>query len=364
MKRIIPVTMLLLLTQSASAQRMSDDDNHSKYIKKVVEFKPAPGQFVNVHPQYVAGDTYQTMLDKCTERLADNQGTLVSLGGFGGYITFTFDHSIANIKGQPDVVVQGNAFVDNSEPGIVMVSKDANGNGLPDDPWYELKGSADEDGAALHGYTITYRRPLTETYDTERSSISKDITIEKYIPWTDNQGGSGYMHKNRYHTQVYYPLWVDGDELTFTGTLLPKNAVNTATLPAEDWKLHVFAWGYADNQPYTDEAANSFDFDHAVDSNRQPVSIDFVDFIRVYNAENQDCGWIGETSTEVLNAYDLHLEESIAAIKASAGISGICAEQVRVVGYYTLDGRQPTATPSGLMLVRMSDGTVRKTFIK
>ena len=46
MKRIIPVTMLLLLTQSASAQRMSDDDNHSKYIKKVVEFKkPSKSQF-------------------------------------------------------------------------------------------------------------------------------------------------------------------------------------------------------------------------------------------------------------------------------------------------------------------------------
>ena len=28
-----------------------------------------------------------------------------------------------------------------SEPGIVLVSKDTNGNGLADDEWYELAGS-------------------------------------------------------------------------------------------------------------------------------------------------------------------------------------------------------------------------------
>ena len=31
-----------------------------------------------------------------------------------------------------------------------------------------------------------------------------------------------------------------------------------------------------------------------------------VDFIKVYNAINQQCGWIGETSTEVCGAIDIH----------------------------------------------------------
>ena len=89
-----------------------------------------------------------------------------------------FDHSIANVQGQADVLIQGNAnFEGNSEPGIVMVSKDENGNGLPDDTWYELKGSADADsvGKVIYGYTITYQRPATEDADGKKY----DIEIQK-----------------------------------------------------------------------------------------------------------------------------------------------------------------------------------------
>lgn len=363
-KYLFPMT-LLLLGQPLQAQRMTDGDTHSPSVQKVVEYVPAPGQFVNVHPTYEDGDTYQTMLDKCTARLSSDDATIVSLGGYGGYVTFCFDHSIANIAGKPDVVILGNAYTGNAEPGIVMVSKDENGNGIPDDAWYELKGSADDDGTAVYQYRITYQRPTTETRDTEQSTISRYITIEQYIPWSDNKGGSGYMHKNSYHNQVYFPLWVSDNELTFQGTLLPKNAVNTAAYPAENWLLSEFAWGYADNKGNSDVAANSFDFDNAVDDNRQPVDIDFIDFVRVYNAENQDCGWIGETSTEVNYAYDAHLEESIEAIKKhEAGISTLTADTPAAVVYHTLDGKRLDAPQPGLLLVRMGNGSVKKIFLQ
>lgn len=60
---------------------------------------------------------------------------------FRGYIIVGFDHSIPNSGNQYDFCVQGNAFDGSSEPGIVWVMQDINGNGLPDDEWYELKGS-------------------------------------------------------------------------------------------------------------------------------------------------------------------------------------------------------------------------------
>ena len=40
---------------------------------------------------------------------------------------------------------------------------------------------------------------------------------------------------------------------------------------------------------------------------REPVHLPGVDFIRVYTALNQYCGWIGETSTEIFMARDMHI---------------------------------------------------------
>ncbi|MFV0220190.1 hypothetical protein OBK23_11010 [Empedobacter falsenii] len=38
-----------------------------------------------------------------------------------------------------------------------------------------------------------------------------------------------------------------------------------------------------------------------------PVKLLGIDFIKVYTATNQEAGWLGEISTEVAGAYDLHL---------------------------------------------------------
>lgn len=53
---------------------------------------------------------------------------------------------------------------------------------------------------------------------------------------------------------------------------------------------------------------NGFDIGWAVDpETREPVHLPGVDFIRVYTALNQYCGWIGETSTEIFMARDMHI---------------------------------------------------------
>ena len=117
----------------------------SPYIHKVYEYMPAPGQFVNELPEYEEGDTKNDMRLKAEECIADNEQILVSLGGYGGYIVFGFDHMVENKPGKYDFKIMANAFYaaanpngeasregGSCEPGIVMVSYDANGNGKPD----------------------------------------------------------------------------------------------------------------------------------------------------------------------------------------------------------------------------------------
>ena len=107
MKKILMI-LALMGTLTAEAQRMDDVTEHSKYIKVVDEYVPAPGQYVNLMPTFETGDTPATMAQKCTEMLANNEKGLVSLGGYGGFITFHLDHSIANVEGQADVMILGN----------------------------------------------------------------------------------------------------------------------------------------------------------------------------------------------------------------------------------------------------------------
>jgi len=361
MKKIL-IILTLTCAVTMQAQRMDDVTTHSKYIKAVDEYVPAPGQYVNILPAYEAGDTPAKMAQKCTEMIANNERGLISLGGYGGYVTFHFDHSIANVEGQTDVMILGNSGESNSEPGIIMVSKDVNGNGLPDDPWYELKGSADVDsvGKVVYGYSITYSRPITEKHDDKPSEISKYVTIEKYIPWTDNQGGSGFLYRISdalnplFQGDPYYPMWVTDDQLTFgLQTLLPPNAYNKGSYNSEYWIRNSLAWGYVDNKENGNTAACSFDFDNAVEVvSRTPVKIDFVDFIRVYNGINQQCGWIGETSTEVGGAEDLHLDTSIQRIKdALSGIRNVTRADEGNATCFDLQGRR-TANPSHGFYIR------------
>ena len=353
-KQLILTILAGLSPLLAGAQRMDDVAEHSPYIQAVDEFVPAPGQFINTMPKYEAGDTPETMVRKCTQYLANNERSVVSLGSFGGYITFHFDHSIANIEGQRDFFIMGNAMQSlahpglpggGSEPGIVMVAKDVNHNGLPDDPWYELSGSADTDSTnVVYGYEITYRRQAMQA-----------------VPWTDNRGGSGTVERNTYHQQEYYPEWLP-DELTFRGTLLPQNAV---MFSRSDWFQYFLRDGYADNKPNTDREANSFDIGRAVDADRKPVNLDFVDFVRVYTAMNQMCGWLGETSTEIMGAEDLHLDASLSAIRdVTSGVATAAAGRAATVSYHSLRGEQLTAPRRGLNVVRRADGSTMKLYIK
>lgn len=303
MKRIY--TLLLTLTSVAAFAV-------SPYINKVYEYVPAPGQFINTLPKFEAGDTEADMLNKVSTALVGkgSNGTMICLGAFGGYITVGFDHPIVNLEGVPDFLVYGNSYTGNAEPGVIMVMKDENGNGKPDDTWYEIAGSAYNNASTIVDYEITYYKPSAD-------ADAATTAIDKYIHWRDNQGGEGYIPKNKFHTQPYYPQWIAAESYTLKGTKLPANA----TLDGTTWKLPAFDYGYADNLSNNDENAK-IDIALAVDANGDPANLDQIDFIRIHTAENQVCGCIGETSTEVVGVEDLH-PDIIGAIETTEAISYI-----------------------------------------
>ncbi|MDR2041318.1 MAG: cell surface protein [Tannerella sp.] len=291
---------------------------YSRYITQVYEYRPAPGQFVNTMPQYEVGDTEESMCQKAQACISDTVDVMISLGGFGGYVTFGFDHTVVNVPGKKDFKIIGNAFYaaanpnpnvpedgGSSEPGIVMVSLDRNGNGIPDDEWYELAGSEYDKPETGHGYEITYYRPAPDKTPTpEPDSPFTDTT---YVHWEDNRGERGYIVRNTYHRQEYYPRWMEPDRLTFSGTRLANNYVDESG-NGSYYVQYAYDWGYADCHPNEREDKISFDIGWAVDREGNSVQLPGADFIRVYTGVNQQCGWLGETSTELSRAEDLHVE--------------------------------------------------------
>ena len=252
-------------------------DNQSPYIYKVYEYRPGMGQFVNLLPKYEEGDDEQQMCRKCEKLIARNAGGLVSLGGWGGYITFGFDHPVENLDGR-DLQILGNAYYmtgtttfGSSEPGIVMVSRDENGNGKPDDTWYELRGSLYDDPQTRHQVSKTYTR-------------------------------EGDTLHNEFHQQPYYPQWLTEQQYTLTGSMLPPQSVTINGQVVQ----RILPFGYADNKPNQDTEGTSLDLSWAIDANGNPVCLPTIDFVRVYTAVDEVNYPTGEISTEITGAIDLH----------------------------------------------------------
>ena len=284
------VTSKTIKTKVNVTQELS---TYSKYISQVFDFLPSVGQFTNKLPLFEAGNTQAEMTTKAGKELIGKETGMISLGGYGGYVVFGFDHTIMNQPNKRDFKVLGNGFAGSSEPGIVMVAYDKNKNGKPDDDeWYEIAGSEYTNPNTIKNYSISYQKPTEED----------KIPNPEYVKWTDNQGNSGYKTKNSYHKQSYYPLWFGSDQLKFSGTLLASNYTEKNGI----WTGKQLAYGYVDNAPNNSEDSN-IDIDWAVDKNGNPVKLLGIDFIKVYTATNQEAGWLGEISTEVAGAYDLHL---------------------------------------------------------
>ena len=275
----------------------------AQYISQVVEYYPAPGQYINSSPWGDAGSA--------TSIIGGVNGTLC-LGAFGGTVVFGFENPVENHPENPfgvDFTIFGNPLPDWSEPGVVWVMKDENGNGLPDEAWYQLAGSDYHFSSTIHDYQVSY----TDPGGTEAMDVS----------WHDHLGNQGFIKANSAHTQAYYPqpgLFpnVPSEEYMLTGTLI-RGAVDVEHPPVNVSLLRAF--GYADNQvrgsephdvpdnPYTPEVEHSggdaFDIGWAVDDEGNSVVLDQIHFVKVQNGLLHQGGWLGEVSTEITGAVDV-----------------------------------------------------------
>jgi hypothetical protein len=292
-------------------ERRASENGKSPFISRIVEYRPAPGQFIN-DPGIGTREA--------AESIVGGIDGLVSLGNFGGYIVVGFDHTVWNDPKNPygvDFTVLGNAMSNSSEPGIVMVMADTNGNSLADDTWYELKGSHYDSASTVHHYTITYTNPKQAGA----------------VPWTDNRGETGSVKFIPEHDQPYYPLpdffpAYPQDETVFSGSLL-NPTINDSN--PQFVRIKALPFGYADNLPFTGTAppyipdnpatygvlegngGNAFDIDWAVDEDGHPVYLEGIDFIKIYTATNVNAGWLGELSTEVCGIIDVSPDDITAA---------------------------------------------------
>ena len=281
---------------------------------KVYEYTPAPGQFINelktgcfdgTQTTPEAAVAYAEARMSEVDKNGNPSPNWVSLGGFGGYIVVGFDHSIDNL-GSYDFAILGNSFNGSSEPGIVWVMQDENGNGQPDDTWYELAGSETGKAETIQNYAVTYYRP-TEP--------------QQPVQWSDNQGNSGQIdYLKAYHKQdYYYPLWIEEDSYTLTGTCLKARNYDASNGKGTYWVNDEYDWGYADNFSSEDRLtddnnvgaaanANHFKISDAIDSTGKHKELKYIDFVKVQCAVNAKSGWLGEVSTEVFGFKDLHFE--------------------------------------------------------
>ena len=299
MKKILVIMCWAVISSSCNMYEeitSSKDKTHAE-ATKVYEYTPAPGQFIN-EPK-MGFDGKQTTAEAAA-RYAEGRlekGLDISLGGFGGYIVVGFDHNVLNFP-QYDFAVMTNAFDGSSEPAVVWVMKDENGNGLPDDTWYELAGSETGKAETIEGYAVTYYRPSAP---------------KMAVQWGDNLGVSGEInYLEAHHKQdYYYPEWIEADSYTLVGTRLKARSYDDSG-DGTYWVNPHFDWGYADNFSPEDfiakDRSNRFDISNAVNARGERVELDYINFVKVQSAINFQCGWIGEVSTEVRGFKDINFE--------------------------------------------------------
>ncbi|MBQ8662642.1 MAG: DUF4430 domain-containing protein [Eubacterium sp.] len=266
---------------------------------KVIDYLPINSQYTNG-----AGGGYALAPEGTIGENAES--ALLSLGNFGGYITYYYENGLtdnANNKYGVDFYIYGNAFKDTStgtglgsmEPGQVWVSEDGTN-------WYALAGSEHYEDDTVWDYSVTYTK--TET----------GLTA-----WTDNKGNADNGSQvGQWPLSTIYPLnnLLKGESITLNGILLP--CVDGSLTGNGQFSSFSSGakFGYVDTQvnsvigvdanPYlanddNDLESSGFDLAWAVDADGNPVDVSGKEFhyVKIVTASNLWAGMANEKSTEV-----------------------------------------------------------------
>ncbi|MDR1153853.1 MAG: hypothetical protein LBL04_04010 [Bacteroidales bacterium] len=254
-----------------------------KHATNAFDYIPAPGRYIGS----MTGMTIVSALKDLQEWCDAGADGMYMIGAFGGYYIVGFDHSVRNEPDKADLQINGNPLGQNwCESGIVWVMQDENGNGLPDDTWYELKGSETGKPATKQRYACTYYKP-------------KDAS-SSVVTWTDNTGKSGAV------TTGPYPRIITEDYYTLTGTCLASTVLEAGLSYSS-----CYDWGYVDgiNSSPIRPVTGHFWIEDAIQVDGSPASLQYVDFVKVHTAINAMTQNVGEISTEPKMPYDLNFVE-------------------------------------------------------
>lgn len=280
------IAMLVLAITLAGSDALAD----SPFASRVVEYAPAPGQFVN-DPNFndperalgppSSGGTY-----------APNNESVVTLGGFGGFIVLGFDHTVLDEPLNPlglDAIVFSNAYWVGGNPdrhwaecATIEISRDVNANGLADDEWFLIPGSHLAPPLSLtpHNWgggliTYAYRLP---------ASPFEALVVENPDAGTEYEGIFGYAE--------YSPS-------LFLGDLDGDDEIDDHEIAAEDFYTvpdDPFEVGMTPGSG----GGDAFDIAWAVNPETgEPANLDGFDFIRITTSVDFFHPTLGEKSSEI-----------------------------------------------------------------
>jgi hypothetical protein len=273
------------VTCVASEGTYKRTDGAKNHATTAFDYIPAPGQFINYQTGSTKVQALQSLQDWC-DRGA--QGYF-HVGAYGGYWIVGFDHSVNNVQGKADLSIGGNPINNWCESGIVWVMQDYNGNGLPDDTWYELKGSETGKPDTKQRLAMTYYKPKAANAN---------------VLWTDNIGRTGSVDWNGFHTQYYYyPMFIEEEYYTLTGTCLASTAGMAGNIEIST----CYDWGYVDSYSNSAERpASQFWIEDAIQVDGTPANLQYIDFVKVHTATTGKGASVGEVSTEPYLPVDLN----------------------------------------------------------
>ena len=260
----------------------------------------------------------------------------VSLGNFGGYITYYYAAPITDNPKNPygiDFITFGNSVEGSNEfgeVGQVWVSEDGNN-------WYALAGGMHYENFADWDYSITYTKqrdggtawtdshnnngetnylyPLPELYPWHRFADGEEESVTLSGIYFDATGdtnefgnvrppfaGFGYTDMGKKGTRLQGETFAETEQITYNGgmttrqteeafELLARNIAGNPYLPTQyDEKDRIFS-----------NVTDGMDLAWAVDADGQPVDVSSMEFhyVKIVTASNINNAGIGEKSTEV-----------------------------------------------------------------
>jgi hypothetical protein len=283
-----PISILVVAVSFLSCKENAGNEpelSNSIYVTQVFDYVYAPGQ----HAQLAKPADIEHFIGEPS----DEKGFLY-LGGFGGYVIAGFDHDIQNKEGYDlEIFALPGAT---PEPAIVYVMSDDNGDGKPNEIWYELKGNQFEN--EKRNYWVRYYKPTSSNDN---------------IQWKDSEGESGELVSGfgAPNTSSWWWPTCTEDSITLEGPRLPDAYDDNSSEGTQSWKVPEdrFVWGYAENNFGTDYDAvhhsNKLDISNAVDASGKAVHLEKIRFIKIQTAVFQRAGWVNEVSAEIRGAAEL-----------------------------------------------------------